>query len=336
MPPYSQPQSVLKFLSPRQIFKSKLLPNSHFKHPRNQEIIRMEENGGQNNCIEQISSPHEAIFFVLTYLPLFELLAMSQVCRSLRDAINKDILPWMQLLVDRPLNFRISDDILMNTALKAKGRLQVLALMNCVKITDEGLLRVVVQNSCISKLHVPSCTSLSAEGIITAVKFLTQTNSNLNSFRINGIYGIKKQELKTLQELISPNLKSQTNQSKIFYHKKLPTLLHQETYHSIDVEVCPICDEVRMVFDCPRVCGKKCRGCDVCIPRCKECGVCFNGIDELEEAACVDSLCLDCWLKLPKCSFCNKPYCNEHADLQLRLAGSEGFVCDSCHSNYIL
>lgn len=186
------------------------------------------------------------------------------------------------------------------------------------------------------QLHVPSCTSLSAEGIITAVKFLTQTNSNLNSLRINGIYGIKKQELETLQELINPNLKSQPNQSKIFYHKKLPTLWHQETYHSIDVEVCPICDEVRMVFDCPQVCGKKCRGCDVCIPRCKECGVCFNGIDELEEAACVDSLCLDCWLKLPKCSFCNKPYCNEHADLQLSLAGSEGFVCDSCHSNYIL
>ncbi|XP_075518619.1 F-box protein SKIP28-like [Primulina tabacum] len=296
----------------------------------------MEENNGQSNCLEQRSSPHEAIFFVLTYLPLFELLSMSQVCRSLGDAINNDILPWMQLVVDRPLNFRISDDILMRIASKSKGQLQVLALLNCVKITDDGLLRVVAQNSFISKLYVPSCTNLSTEGIITAVRFLAQTNPNLNCLRINGIYGIKKQELKTLQELINPNLKSRPNQSKIFYHKKLPTLLHEGTYHSIDVEVCPICDEVRMVFDCPRlVCGKKCRGCDLCIPRCKECGICFNGIDELEEAACVDSLCLDCWLKLPKCSFCNKPYCNEHAGSQLTLVGSEGFVCGSCHSNFI-
>ncbi|KAK4484143.1 hypothetical protein RD792_011363 [Penstemon davidsonii] len=273
----------------------------------------MEENKEHNNCLD----PHESLFFVLSYLPLFDLLCMSRVCKSMRNVINCDILPWLEIKVDRPLSSIITDDVLMKVVSKAKGKLRVLALINCVQITDDGLLRIIAQNPNICKLHVQGCTNLSPNGVITAVKLLTNNNHILQSLKINGIYNIQKEDLKVLNNLITPN---QTQQ--------------RPKHPSIDVDICPKCDDVRMVFDCTRVLCK-CRGCEFCIQRCKECGVCIRGNDEeLEEVACEDTLCLQCWLKLPKCRFCNKPYCNAHVYKQHRISGSSGFICDSCYSKF--
>ncbi|KAK6122406.1 hypothetical protein DH2020_043848 [Rehmannia glutinosa] len=223
----------------------------------------------------------------------------------------------------------------MKVASKAKGRLQVLALINCVKITDDGLLRVVALNPHITKLHVPGCTSLSPVGVVTAVKLLSKNNHKLKVLQINGIQGIQKEELETLHNLINQG-QTQQKIGKILYHEynKFSTLEHIETNHPIDVDICPKCNEVRIVFDCPRVSCQKCRGCDLCITRCIECGICITSTQELEEASCSDTLCLECWLKLPKCSYCNKPYCNKHADQQHRVSGSVGFVCATCHSRF--
>ncbi|GFP83547.1 F-box protein skip28 [Phtheirospermum japonicum] len=295
------------------------------------------------------SSPNEAIFFVLAYLPVFELLAMAQVCKSLRDAINNDILPWLKIVVDRPLNWRISDEILVKIASKAKGRLQVLALINCVKITDDALLSVIAQNPHITKLHVPNCTSLSPEGVVNAVKLLSKNNHMLKTLQINGVYGINNQQLETLHTLII-NQSQQHNRGKILYHEhtKLSTLDHisNDDHRSIDVDTCPVCNEVKMVFDCPqmpcqrlqhREINSECKGCESCVARCVECGVCVTNTQDLEEALCSDTLCSDCWLKLPKCDFCNKPYCNKHADRQERVSESMvGFVCATCNADILL
>lgn len=169
------------------------------------------------------------------------------------------------------------------------------------------------------------------------MKFLSENNHNLNTLEINGIYGIHNEHLQTLHKLIVHN-RTQHNQglNKILYHEytKSSTLKRNDTNRPIDVDVCPKCDEVRMVFDCPRI-RCECRGCDLCITWCIECGICLRGNDEeVEESCCEDMLCLECWLKLPKCNFCNKPYCNKHADQQHRVSGSMGFVCDACHSNF--
>lgn len=97
--------------------------------------------------------PHEALFLVLAYLPLFELLAISEVCVSLRDAVHKDVLPWLNnIIVERPLNLRLSDEILMKITSKAIGRLKTLALMSCLKITDDGLQWVIDKNPHINKV----------------------------------------------------------------------------------------------------------------------------------------------------------------------------------------
>ncbi|KAF9599391.1 hypothetical protein IFM89_036948 [Coptis chinensis] len=99
------------------------------------------------------AQPHEALVLVLSYLNLFELLRMSQVCKSLRDAIESDILLWLDIVVEPPLNSRINDDNLLKCTSKAQGRLRSLVLPSCVKITDDGLLRVIQNNPHINKVY---------------------------------------------------------------------------------------------------------------------------------------------------------------------------------------
>jgi hypothetical protein len=67
---------------------------------------------------------------------------------------------------------------------------------------------------------------------------------------------------------------------------------------------------------------------------CEECGGCIES-EELELTACGDNLCSKCWLQLPKCNFCNQPYCKLHTNQQHRLSGSSGFVCDVCHVKFV-
>lgn len=165
------------------------------------------------------------------------------------------------------------------------------------------------------QLHVPQCSNLTAEGIITAVTSLNQHKANIRTLKINGIFNITKEHLQTLHSLLNSNDDS-----------------------SIDVEICPKCDEVRMVYDCPlETCERKrttgsCRGCKFCVLRCEDCGKCVGVDDDDYEAACEDMLCEDCWLFEPKCSFCNKPYCRNHAQNQCVVPGSSGFLCEACYS----
>lgn len=106
----------------------------------------------ENSQDKKAGPPHEALSLISAYLPLFELLAMSGVCTSLRDAVNKDVLSWLDIVVKSPLNLRLSDEILMKITSKANGRLTTLALMDCAKITDDGLQRVVERNPLINKV----------------------------------------------------------------------------------------------------------------------------------------------------------------------------------------
>lgn len=99
------------------------------------------------------SSPNEAMFLALSYLPLFELLTMARVCTSFRDAVKNDTLLWLKIVVDRPLNRRLTDDRLVEVASVAKGRLQALVLINCLNITDYGLFTVIHHNPHITKVY---------------------------------------------------------------------------------------------------------------------------------------------------------------------------------------
>ncbi|WOH07622.1 hypothetical protein DCAR_0727055 [Daucus carota subsp. sativus] len=290
--------------------------------------------------------PHDSVFLVLSRLPLVELLSMSLVCKSLKDAVDDDILLWLNIFVDKPLNSRISDHTLMDITSKANGRLKSLALIECLQITDAGLEAVVAKNPLINKLYVPECTSLTAEGIIRVVEMLAQHSRKPILLKLNGIHDINSEHLEIIRALIQLNQRQQMK----FYHKRNQYLLdfneQSETNPDIDLDTCPKCSEVRMVFDCPdQMCRQKsegnvlsaCRGCQYCVPRCEECGRCVTDSEERDEAeaACNDILCMDCWFRLPKCNFCNKPYCKLHAQKKQSLPESSGFLCEVCYSDFI-
>ncbi|XP_022146321.1 F-box protein SKIP28 [Momordica charantia] len=295
--------------------------------------------------------PHQAFFLVLSYLPLLELLSMSAVCVSLRDAVERDLLPWPHILVDGRLSSRLSDKILKRIVRKADGRLRTLALIKCFKISDSGLHKVVARNPLLCKLYVPGCTRLTPEGVVRAVKTLSQHSHNLKSIMIGGIYNIENEHLEVLQYHLHINRSQQQQQQRLLCHEYIDRskLLSDEYQPMIDVQICPKCNEILRVYDCSRESCKikqedklqaDCRACTGCIKRCEECGGCVDEADyEVEEAVCACSLCTSCWLRLPKCNHCNKPYCLRrnrcdepycmlHSPLVRNSA--PGFVCEVC------
>lgn len=278
----------------------------------------------------EIRSPHEALFLTLTYLPLLQLLSISETCTSMRDGVFNDVLPWIHIKVDCVLSHRLSDQTLIKYASKANGRLLSLVINKSVKITDDGLQQVIQQNPFIRKLHVPGCSGLTPDGIITMVKTLSNHGPYLTSLKVNGLYKINHHHLETLRSILTKNLKK-NNKSPNPNH--LISSNHEKNDSPIDVDICPICNQVRQVFSCSKDdCTRKrnfCKGCSYCITRCVDCGKCIDEVEEVE-AACEHNLCLECWLNLPKCNTCNKPYCSEHAGLGLARDAFEGFVCDSC------
>lgn len=255
---------------------------------------------------------------------------MSQVCKSIRDSIRDDVLVWLDLVVEKPLSRRLTDRILINITSKAHGRLRTLALLNCFKITDDGLLKVVIANPLLTKLYVPACTGLTPEGVLRAVETLAAKSTNSIRIKINGIYNIKKEHLLILQSCITKTTESKPR----FYHKYWNSSFRSidEDARMMDVEVCPKCGEIKLVFHCPK--ETECIGCIQCIPRCDVCGRCVSDEDEDNqgETICNDIVCLDCWLRLPKCNHCNKPFCSRHAGEQLDPLGSQGFVCEDCQA----
>ncbi|KAK9091509.1 hypothetical protein Sjap_024686 [Stephania japonica] len=293
------------------------------------------------SLISESQEPHEAMFFVLPYLDLLELVMISQVCRPLRDAVENDVLLWQHIFVEGPSSSRIDDRVLLKITSKAQGRLRTLALMNCVRITDDGLQQVIENNPHIVKLFVPFCTQLTPDGIVRAVKRLTDLHEhNLKSIRLQDIHNITKEHLQTLCSCLGLNSDKQHQPPNIYLgFEHLRTFKRTDIDRAIDIGVCPKCNSLRTVFDCPReTCGKRgrwsplsaCRGCFHCISRCEECGGC-NIFEEYEESACLDYLCLECWLRLPKCNLCNRPYCSRHACMSGNSnAGLGGFICEDC------
>ncbi|KAL0357811.1 UNVERIFIED_CONTAM: F-box protein SKIP14 [Sesamum calycinum] len=95
--------------------------------------------------------PHEALAFALSYLGVKDLLSVERVCKSLLSTVRGDPLLWMTIHIDLPLNERITDDVLVQLASRAQGNLQCLSLVECPKITDDGLRHILETNPRLSK-----------------------------------------------------------------------------------------------------------------------------------------------------------------------------------------
>ncbi|KAF6140074.1 hypothetical protein GIB67_001815 [Kingdonia uniflora] len=172
---------------------------------------------------DEMIEPHESLFLVLAYLNLFELLTITKVCKSLRDAVHNDVLLWLDIIVEPPLNSRITDYNLREVTSKAQGRLRTLGLLNCVRVTDDGLQRVVDDNPHISKLYVPACTGMTPNGLVTIITRLTERSNDLKFLRLRNCHNMTKEHLETLTSCLklNPVQQEQQCQPNMFLQNRL-------------------------------------------------------------------------------------------------------------------
>ncbi|KAI3817487.1 hypothetical protein L1987_11279 [Smallanthus sonchifolius] len=245
--------------------------------------------------------PHEAFVLALSYLGTKDLLAVERVCKSLCSTIHNDSLLWRNLYIDQPLNERITDDVLVQLTNRAEGNLQCLSLIKCPKITDDGLRRVLETNPKLTKLYIPGCTRLSIEGILNNLKaFNSNTETaGIKHIKTGGFYGITLDHYELLNNLLG----IQKNNYIPHYYHRANSYQPCDDDRAIDVEICPRCQNLRLVYDCPAGgCQPKdhCRACIICIPRCAECGRCVHN-SEYEETFSLEYLCSECLKQLPRC-----------------------------------
>ncbi|XP_077227606.1 F-box protein SKIP14-like [Tasmannia lanceolata] len=265
-------------------------------------------------CIETCSdgdggAPHEALIFALGYLGVRDLLSAESVCRSLRSAVQTDALLWRHIHIDQPLSERITDNALLQLSRRAQGNLQCLSLVDCSRITDDGLKRVLQCNPRLTKLSVSGCTRLSIEGIVDSLKiFNSQCIPGIRCLQIGGLYGVTHQHFEELRFLLGADKRQQPEAHKPrFYHRGYSSLTCDDE-PPIDIEICPRCQNLRLVYDCPvescqgkEPAAQPCRACTFCIARCVQCGRCINNDSEYEETFCLELLCSSCWKLLLQC-----------------------------------
>lgn len=254
------------------------------------------------------AAPHAAVSFALGYLGLRDLLSVERVCRSLRATVQSDPLLWRSIYVDQPLNERITDDILLQLTRRAQGNLQGLHLVECPRITDDGLKRVLESNPRLTKLCVPGCTRLSIEGVVNMLRAFQSTGTpGIKHLRIGGLYGVAHKHFEELKLLLGIDIHEQKNAHKPHFYNRGNFYLLGDDDRAIDIEMCPRCQNLRLVYDCPadgcqvkENAAQVCRACTLCIARCVQCGRCIND-GEYEETFCLEWLCSDCFKQQPQC-----------------------------------
>ncbi|KAE8730153.1 Restriction endonuclease [Hibiscus syriacus] len=252
-------------------------------------------------CEGHEGAPHEALILALGYLGVQDLFVIENVCTSLRSIVQNDPLLWRSIHIDPPLNEKITDEVLLRITSRCQGSLQCLSLVDCQRITDEGLKHMVENNPKLVKLSVPGCTKLSVDGILNSLKALKSMGSQgVKQLRIGSLYGVTRMHLEELKFLLDVDNQIQQVEFKPHFYSRRNVYLPCEDDRAIDIEMCPRCKNMRLVYYCPAEgCQQKghaaqsCRACIICVARCVQCGRCFND-SEYEENFCLELLCSDC------------------------------------------
>ncbi|XVE67767.1 hypothetical protein DITRI_Ditri09bG0014700 [Diplodiscus trichospermus] len=282
--------------------------------PLNGGFIFNDEGSGLEDCEgvfcddSEGAAPNDALFLAVGYLGVKDLLAVERVCRSLRDAVRSDPLLWRRIHIEHSLNQRITDDPLLKLTSRAQGTLECLSLVGCVKITDDGLKRVLESNPRLTKLSVPECTRLSVEGILSNLRaFRSAGCPGIKYLRIGGSFGVTEEQFKELKFLLGADDPMQVGAQKPKFFRDGELHLMCDDDRAIDIEVCPGCQKLKLVYDCPSESCRRthhasqlCRACILCITRCIRCGCCFKDCDYVETFT-LDCLCLNCWEPIFDC-----------------------------------
>ncbi|XP_060191564.1 F-box protein SKIP14-like [Lycium barbarum] len=264
-------------------------------------VFRDAAHEDQSGMNDHCGAPSDALYLALNYLGLRDLLSVERVCKGLRDVVRSDPLLWRNIHVDHPLSGKITDDILVKLTDRAQGHLQSLSLVHCARITDNGLNCVFERNPNLKKLSVPGCGRLTADGILRNLKILKSAGKpRLKYLGIDGLFGMTHQHFEEFKVLLGVDSSKLPSNRKPRFFQGDQLSVSSDDDHAIDIEICPKCQQLRVVYDCPsESCQKKkstaqlCRACTICIKRCINCGRCLNNC-EYEELFSFDLLCLDC------------------------------------------
>lgn len=299
-------------------------------------------------------SPPDALFFALSYLGVKDLLSVERVCKSMRDAVRNDPLLWGDIHISYPLSDKITNDDLLRLTNRSQGTLSSLSLVKCSKITNVALKQVLESNPRLTKvslyfilhllfspdifsstefiyatfmscliymqLSVPGCIKLSVEGILNDLKaFNAVASPGIKHLRIGQLFGLTNQHFAEFKLLLGADEDKNPSNYEPRYYGAGQLYLSLDDERTIDIDMCPRCQQARQVYDCPsESCQvennstKTCRGCIFCISRCLSCGCCLDD-KAYEETFCLDLLCLDCLDQLfnwqdgvwygPKCTY---------------------------------
>ncbi|KAK8665128.1 hypothetical protein V6N13_005303 [Hibiscus sabdariffa] len=110
-------------------------------HSGNEDMISVDQEKEEFRDCEACSqgsgeAPHEALILALGYLGVRDLLVVENVCTSLRNIVQNDLL-WGSIHIDQPLNEKLTDDALLQITKRTQGSLQCLSLVDCKRISDD-------------------------------------------------------------------------------------------------------------------------------------------------------------------------------------------------------
>lgn len=97
---------------------------------------------------------HPAFGFCLYHLGVKDLLSASMVCKSLHATVCDDSLLWKHIHICQPLNEKITDEALLQLTERAQGTMQCLRLVDCSRVTDDCLKRVLERNPQVVKVSI--------------------------------------------------------------------------------------------------------------------------------------------------------------------------------------
>lgn len=157
------------------------------------------------------------------------------------------------------------------------------------------------------QLSVPGCTRITIDGVLSILRDLKSAGKlQVKHLGIGGLFGVTKDYFDELFDLLGIDIGvEQPVQKPRFYHRG-DSCVSCDDDRVLDIEMCPKCQNSRLVYDCPsedckgkKVGSEECRACSLCIQRCFQCGRCIND-SEYEETFCLEFLCSDCSKPTPK------------------------------------
>ncbi|CAH9125219.1 unnamed protein product [Cuscuta epithymum] len=262
------------------------------------DATNKDHQGCSEDYYEGTGAPADAIFLALAFLGVKDLLSVERVCKPMRLALLNDPLLWRHFSVDQSLSRRITDEALLKLTDRAQGSLNYLSLEGCSKITESGLKRVLERNANLTKLSVAGCLKIRFDSLLSILKSVPKLR--LETLRIGGLFGVTNEGFEELKALLGVDNSRLPKAQKLNFYSGDKLYRSLDDDPDIDIEVCPRCRELRLVYDCPTESCQKvqhgknpCRACIFCIPRCIKCGCCVSNC-MYEETFYLDNICSIC------------------------------------------